>query len=161
MLIAGCCCFCILVHFFCFVVWWFLLQCSVLCIHVCIHFGCSALFMGGRVSGSSQTRCPAMALHVKACCEVYPRTSDVIRFPVPDDMVPWDVDFPGYEPVDYTAPSVEKRPVWADPDFRKEKEMWVVTDIIIYSPSSVISGFWLKKKGQLDFCFHNMSLKLS
>ena len=79
--------------------------------------------MGGRVSGASQSRCPAMAPHVKARCEVYPRTSDVIRFPVPDEMVPWDVDFPGYEPVDYTAPSVEKRPVWADPDFRKEKEM--------------------------------------
>ena len=59
-----------------------------------------------------------MALHSKARCEVYPRTKEVKRFPVPDDKVPWDTEFPEYAPVDYTAPGVEKGPVWADVDFR-------------------------------------------
>ena len=42
----------------------------------------------------------------------------VDRFPVPDDKVSWSVDWPDYRPVDYTAPVVEKMPVWADVDFR-------------------------------------------
>ena len=42
----------------------------------------------------------------------------VQRFPVPDDKVSWSVDWPEYQPVDYTAPVVLKGPVWADPDFR-------------------------------------------
>ena len=42
----------------------------------------------------------------------------VERFPVPDDKVGWSVDWPEYKPVDYTAPVVEKMPVWADKDFR-------------------------------------------
>ena len=36
------------------------------------------------------------------------------RFPVPDDKVAWDVEFPEYSPVNYTAESVLKKPVWAD-----------------------------------------------
>ncbi len=40
------------------------------------------------------------------------------RFPVPDEKIPWSVNWPEYKPVDYTAPSVQKGPVWADPDFR-------------------------------------------
>ena len=42
----------------------------------------------------------------------------VRRFPVPEDKTPWSVDYPGYHPVDYTAPRVLSRPVWADPDIR-------------------------------------------
>ena len=38
----------------------------------------------------------------------------VERFPVPDDKVPWDAEFPEYSPVNYTAESVLKQPVWAD-----------------------------------------------
>jgi ADP-ribose pyrophosphatase len=45
----------------------------------------------------------------------------VRRFPVPEDKIPWSVDYPGYHPVDYTAPRVLSRPVWADPDIRKEE----------------------------------------
>ncbi|WAR03096.1 NUDT9-like protein [Mya arenaria] len=55
-----------------------------------------------------------MSLHVKARCEVYPRTQDVKRFIVPDDKVPWSVDFPEYDPIDYTSKSVASQPVWAD-----------------------------------------------
>lgn len=40
------------------------------------------------------------------------------RFSVPEDKVSWTVSWPEYKPKDYTAPSVAKGPVWADPDFR-------------------------------------------
>jgi len=38
---------------------------------------------------------------------------------VPDDRVSWDVAFPEYSPVRYTADVVISRPppAWADPDF--------------------------------------------
>ncbi len=36
------------------------------------------------------------------------------RSTVPNDMVSWVTLFPEYAPVHYTAPVVEKRPVWAD-----------------------------------------------
>ena len=42
----------------------------------------------------------------------------VKRFPVPDDKVSWSVDWPEYKPVDYTAPVVERMPIWADIDYR-------------------------------------------
>ncbi len=42
----------------------------------------------------------------------------VKRFPVPDDKLDWSVEWPEYAPVDYTAPSVAKGPVWADPEIR-------------------------------------------
>ena len=42
----------------------------------------------------------------------------VERFPVPNDKVCWSVDWLEYKPVDYTAPVVERMPIWADTDFR-------------------------------------------
>ena len=42
----------------------------------------------------------------------------VRRFAVPEDKSPWSAEWPDYQPVDYTAPVVEKGPVWADPDIR-------------------------------------------
>ena len=78
--------------------------------------------MGGRSSrpNKSSATTPPVMTHLKARCEVYPRTTDVRRFPVPDDKVLWDEKFPEYKPVDYTAPSVEKGPEWADHDYRKD-----------------------------------------
>ena len=59
--------------------------------------------------------------HVK-CRGDYPGAPPTIkRFPVPDDKVSWDVPFPEYKPVDYTAPVVAAKPVWADPDIRVDK----------------------------------------
>lgn len=55
------------------------------------------------------------ATHIKARCPVYPG-SNTNRFPVPDDKVDWEKDWPQYSPVYYTAPSVLKNPVWADPE---------------------------------------------
>jgi len=43
---------------------------------------------------------------------------DVDRFAVPDDKVSWSIEWPEYKPIDYTAPVVEKGPIWADVDFR-------------------------------------------
>ena len=61
---------------------------------------------------------PATMIHIKARIEVYPRTEDVKRFPVPDDKVPWSVKYEGYQPPYYTAQSVLSKPPWADPDVR-------------------------------------------
>ncbi|XP_048408354.1 ADP-ribose pyrophosphatase, mitochondrial-like isoform X3 [Stegostoma tigrinum] len=58
-------------------------------------------------------------IHVKARKSPYPG-SQVQRFPVPDSYVSWSVAWPEYEPVDYTADSIQACPVWADPDYRKE-----------------------------------------
>lgn len=41
----------------------------------------------------------------------------VARFPVPDEKVPWEVEWPEYKPVEYTADSVLKAS-WADVDHR-------------------------------------------
>ncbi|CAH8517792.1 unnamed protein product [Schistosoma intercalatum] len=54
-------------------------------------------------------------LHVKCRNSPYPRTSDIQRYPVPDDKVSWNLSWPEYHPVAYTAPGISKKP-WADPD---------------------------------------------
>ncbi|XP_078083043.1 ADP-ribose pyrophosphatase, mitochondrial-like isoform X1 [Mustelus asterias] len=61
-------------------------------------------------------------LHVKARCEVYPG-SETRRFPVPDEKVDWAVPWADYKPVDYTAPSLFRRPPWADPPYSDEGEL--------------------------------------
>ncbi|KAM4698187.1 ADP-ribose pyrophosphatase, mitochondrial isoform 2-T2 [Rhinophrynus dorsalis] len=55
-----------------------------------------------------------MATHIKALTSPYPG-SQMKRYPVPPEMVSWSVDWPEYDPVEYTAPSVLARPPWADP----------------------------------------------
>lgn len=55
------------------------------------------------------------ATHVKARESPYPR-SEIQRYSVADAEVPWAANILGdYEPVHYTAPSVKRGPVWADP----------------------------------------------
>ncbi len=66
---------------------------------------------------------PAVAkmLHTKARQDYQ---GGIKRFPVPNDKVPWSVDYPGYQPVDYSAPVLyEKRP-WADPDIKWVGCIW-------------------------------------
>lgn len=53
-------------------------------------------------------------LHVTCRNNVYPR-SNVKRFPVPDDCVPWSVTLSGYDPPSYTAVHINGQ-VWADPE---------------------------------------------
>ncbi|KAJ8347354.1 hypothetical protein SKAU_G00287550 [Synaphobranchus kaupii] len=63
---------------------------------------------------SSLSTMPSVA-HVKARCPQYPG-SETRRFPVPDDKLKWETKWADYKPVNYTAPSVLKKPSWADPD---------------------------------------------
>lgn len=53
-------------------------------------------------------------VHKKCRNSIYP-SSNVQRFPVPDDKVSWDVNFPQYSPVTYTSKVLQGKP-WADPD---------------------------------------------
>lgn len=53
-------------------------------------------------------------IHVKARKSPYSGTKDIQRTPVPDEKVSWDVEWADYNPTEYTAPEVEKKPVWAD-----------------------------------------------
>lgn len=64
---------------------------------------------------SVHTMPSSAALHIKARSSQYPG-SKIKRFPVPDDKVNWSQNWPQYNPVSYTDPSVLKKPVWADPD---------------------------------------------
>jgi len=45
---------------------------------------------------------------------------NVQRFHVPEDKVPWTVEFPDYRPVEFTSKKVLNMPVWADPDISEE-----------------------------------------
>jgi hypothetical protein len=69
------------------------------------------LFLSRGVSPNIMTR----FLHSKARTPAYTGSS-IQRFVVPDDKVPWSVPFPEYTPIDYTAPVVLSKPVWADVD---------------------------------------------
>lgn len=54
--------------------------------------------------------------HVKCRGNIYPR-SNIARLQVPDEKVDWNVDWPDYNPISYTAPHLinsEKLPPWAD-----------------------------------------------
>ena len=46
----------------------------------------------------------------------YPRDDDVLRFPVSDDKVTWDVDFEDYEPMEFFA-TIDV-PIEEDKNFR-------------------------------------------
>ncbi|NP_001090351.1 nudix-type motif 9 [Xenopus laevis] len=61
----------------------------------------------------------SMAAHVKALTSPYPG-SQVQRTPVPPEKICWQVDWPEYDPVDYTAPYVLTNPPWADPPLGSE-----------------------------------------
>ncbi|XP_063969048.1 ADP-ribose pyrophosphatase, mitochondrial-like isoform X1 [Lytechinus pictus] len=67
--------------------------------------------------GGSST--PATMMHTKARQAIYPN-STVGRLAVPDDKVPWKVEWPEYNPVRYTAANVKAAPVWADPDIMQK-----------------------------------------
>lgn len=54
----------------------------------------------------------AMGIHYKCRSPIYPR-SNVERFPVPDEKVPWSSEFKEYKPSNYTSPTIEGKP-WAD-----------------------------------------------
>lgn len=53
-------------------------------------------------------------IHEKCTQGLYP-LSEVQRFSVPKDKIPWNVEYQNYEPVDYTSPTIKNKG-WADPD---------------------------------------------
>ncbi|XP_013110820.2 putative nudix hydrolase 6 [Stomoxys calcitrans] len=69
-----------------------------------------------------------MIRHTTCRNNVYPR-SDVKRFSVPDEKLPWSVIYTGYEPPSYTAPHINGQ-IWADPDLQNAefKPQWNALD---------------------------------
>ncbi|XP_071441113.1 ADP-ribose pyrophosphatase, mitochondrial [Hetaerina americana] len=78
-----------------------------------------------------------MQTHVKCRGKFYPRTNESIRrTQVPDDKVPWHVEWAEYSPVMYTAPHLLRTsgelPDWADPeDFGSVHPKWNAVDVNI------------------------------
>ncbi|CAF0890301.1 unnamed protein product [Adineta steineri] len=54
------------------------------------------------------------SIHVKTRTSPYPGTTDISRTLVPDDKVPWTVNWSDYKPREYTEQFVLTKPVWAD-----------------------------------------------
>lgn len=57
-------------------------------------------------------------IHQKCRQGIYP-LSNIKRFDVPEDKVPWSTEFSNYDPVSYTAPGIQNKP-WADPAIENE-----------------------------------------
>lgn len=55
--------------------------------------------------------------HQKCRQGLYP-SSNVKRFTIPEEKVPWTVNCPEYKPVAYTAAVVKGKP-WADPEINE------------------------------------------
>lgn len=56
-------------------------------------------------------------LHQKCRQGIYP-LSNVKRFEVVDEKIPWTVEYPEYKPVTYTAPTVQGK-LWSDPEINE------------------------------------------
>ncbi|KAL6736226.1 hypothetical protein Aduo_006604 [Ancylostoma duodenale] len=57
----------------------------------------------------------------------YLRSNNVFRCEVPDDKIRWSVEFPEYNPPDYTDPKTRSR-TWADPEPVAGKFKWNAVD---------------------------------
>ncbi|GAB1864278.1 Adp-ribose mitochondrial [Camponotus japonicus] len=73
------------------------------------------------------TRCTRM-LHQKCTQGLYP-ASNIKRFAVTEEKIPWTVEYPEYKPVAYTAAVLQGKP-WADPDINEPtfKPRWNAID---------------------------------
>ena len=88
----------------------------------CFHSDCLCLQTIGCSEGATSQKVSVSIMDVRTChckarCPVYPGDGNVSRFAVPDENVAWNIVFPEYLPVEYTAPSVLKCPAWADSDY--------------------------------------------
>lgn len=83
------------------------------------HVNAPNACMGGLLSRVTYYFQPAMTHHIKARCDIYPGKVEIQRYPVPNEKVPWEVDFPEYKPEKYTSDHVLNEPVWADKDVEK------------------------------------------
>lgn len=66
--------------------------------------------------------------HITCRNNKYPK-SDINRFPVPDEYVPWSVPYEEYSPVTFTAKHINSQ-VWADPEIESSqfKPKWQELD---------------------------------
>lgn len=76
--------------------------------------------MGGNYSTVTETL-PTLKSHKKALGPDYLGT-ETKKAQFDTQLIPWNVAFTGYTPVDYTASVVSAGPVWADPDVSKTKQ---------------------------------------
>ena len=60
----------------------------------------------------------ANMIHHKCTRGIYP-SSNVNRFEVPENKVPWSVEFPEYQPNEYNSPVLKDKP-WADPEINDQ-----------------------------------------
>uniref|UniRef100_A0A8C5WI49 Nudix hydrolase 9 n=1 Tax=Leptobrachium leishanense TaxID=445787 RepID=A0A8C5WI49_9ANUR len=89
------------------------LTCAFTAVSVTAVLAAIGSILSFRFFSSSGSSPSAMAAHVKALTSPYPG-SQVKRWPVPPEKVSWSVEWPEYQPVEYTAPSVLAKPPWAD-----------------------------------------------
>ena len=66
--------------------------------------------------------------HQKCRQDFYP-SSNVKRFTVPNEKIPWTVEYPEYKPVVYTAAALKNKS-WADPEINEPtfKPKWNAMD---------------------------------
>ncbi|KPJ08508.1 ADP-ribose pyrophosphatase, mitochondrial [Papilio machaon] len=95
--------------------------------------------------------------HVKARCGIYPR-STIQKFAVPDDKVPWTVEYKEYNPPNYTSPSIHGKP-WADPDIDEPnfKPTWNSIDGNVNRKShmsnyTIANGYPMNPVGRTGIC---------
>lgn len=53
-------------------------------------------------------------IHHKCIKGLYP-SSNILRYEIPEDKVPWSVEFEEYQPEEYNSPVLIGKP-WADPE---------------------------------------------
>lgn len=68
------------------------------------------------------------SFHQKCRQSLYP-SSNINRFAVPEEKIPWSVDYPDYKPVAYSAAALKGKP-WADPEINDPtfKPKWNALD---------------------------------
>lgn len=71
------------------------------------------------VKPRTHTTCRSIDSSNLVSYQVSSNEKSVKRPIVPENMVSWNVDFPGYEPIKYTSPIVLDGPSWADPNVPK------------------------------------------
>lgn len=69
------------------------------------------------VSPITKTKSYKMLKHLKCINGLYPR-SNIQRFPVPENLIPWNEKYHDYKPVFYESPALAGKD-WADPGVGK------------------------------------------
>ena len=100
----------------------------------------------------------ARKMHIKARGPSYPETTTK-KFPIPDEMVDWHVQFDDYKPVNYTSEKVLKKPAWADPDLRYTTLycplLYTIVSLSLYDEGSIFTISGVIKGIQCYDCFRS------